>query len=247
MDKTERLAEFITSSKKICVFTGAGISCASGIPDFRSADGLYNQPSGTTYQPEEIISHSFFYAHTAEFYDFYRKKMIFRDAKPNKAHLFFARLQDVPGKEVSVVTQNIDGLHQKAGSKKIFELHGSVERNYCTDCHRFYTLDDILNGVDVPKCSACGGIVKPDVVLYEEPLDEDIVSGAIDSIYNADCVIVVGTSLTVYPAASFLRYYRGKKLVLINKQATSYDSVADLVFNEDIISVVERLERILGI
>ena len=246
MDKTEKLAEYIKDSKRIVVFTGAGISCASGIPDFRSENGLYNQSSGTIYRPEEIISHSFFYAHTKEFYDFYRNKMIFPDAKPNKAHVFFAKLQEMPGKDVSVVTQNIDGLHQKGGSKKVYELHGSVERNYCTGCNRFYGLDRIMKP-GLPKCDHCGDIIKPDVVLYEEPLDETVVTGAVNALHNADLVIVIGTSLTVYPAASFLRYYNGNKLVLINKQATTYDSDADLVFNEDVIDVVTRLEKILQI
>lgn len=245
MDAYNKLVDFIKKSNKITVFTGAGISCASGIPDFRSENGIYNQKYDSLYRPEEIISHTFFLKHTKEFYDFYCNKMIFPNAKPNKAHLFFARLQDIPGKEVSVVTQNIDGLHQKGGSKIVYELHGSVERNYCTSCNRFYSLDAILKAESVPKCTVCGEVVKPDVVLYEEPLDEGVWKKAVKAISDSDCMIIVGTSLTVYPAASFVRYYNGNKLVLINKQRTDYDSVADLVINEDVVSVVEQVEKML--
>ena len=245
MDAYKQLADYIKESKKITVFTGAGISCASGIPDFRSENGIYNQNYDSVFRPEEIISHSFFMKNTADFYDFYRKKMIFPSAKPNKAHLFFARLQNLSGKEISVVTQNIDDLHQKAGSKTVFELHGSVERNYCMSCHRFYGLDTILRAEPIPRCPVCGEVIKPDVVLYEEPLDEKVWKGAVKVISESDCMIIVGTSLTVYPAASFVRYYSGNKLVLINKQHTDYDSVADLVINEDVVSVVEQVQKLL--
>ncbi len=237
-----QLADFISESKKLVVFTGAGISCASGIPDFRSENGLYNSPSGYSYRPEEIISHSFFMHNPSIFYKFYREKMIYRDAKPNLAHLFFADLQKT--KDVSVVTQNIDGLHQLAGSKKVYELHGSVLRNYCMDCNRFYSLDDLPKD-GIPHCTdkMCNGIIKPDVVLYEESLDQSVIEGALRVISAADCLIIVGTSLTVYPAASFVSYYRGNKMVLINKQATSYDRAANLVINEDIVSVIRNLSE----
>ncbi len=244
MSKIEKFCSFITESKKICVFTGAGISCASGIPDFRSADGLYNQSSGTSYRPEEIISHHFFLKYTKEFYSFYRSKMLYPNAKPNKAHLFFALLQK--DKDVTVVTQNIDGLHQMAGSKRVLELHGSVLRNYCMDCNRFYSIDKVIQNEPIPICPSCGGIIKPDVVLYEEPLDEEVINNSIAAISEADCLIIIGTSLTVYPAASFVRFYRGSKLVLINKQATQYDSRADLVFNEDVIDVVMESTQLLN-
>lgn len=245
MDVYSKLADFIKSSKKITVFTGAGISCASGIPDFRSEDGVYNQKNDSSYRPEEIISHSFFLNHTKEFYDFYRKKLVYPNAKPNKAHLFFAKLESLSDKQITVVTQNIDGLHQKGGNKIVYELHGAAERNYCTSCNRFYGLDAILKTDSVPKCTVCGGIIKPDVVLYEEPLDESTWKKAVNAISDSDCMIIVGTSLTVYPAASFVQYYTGKKLVLINKQRTDFDPIANLVINEDVISVVEKIESVL--
>lgn len=239
MNKTELLKKFITESKNIVFFTGAGISCASGIPDFRSEKGLYNQSSGSSYAPEEIISHSFFMRHTEEFFDFYFKKMIYPSAEPNLAHLFIAKMEKE--KNVTVITQNIDGLHTAAGSKNVLELHGSVYRNYCMDCNRFYGLNDILQE-KVPHCKICGGIIKPDVVLYEEGLDENTIIKSIKAIQNADCLIVIGTSLTVYPAASFIRYYRGNKMVLINKQATSFDDQVDLVINEDVVKVFSEIE-----
>ena len=238
-DKYTLLKSLIEQSKHIVVFTGAGISVPSGIPDFRSANGLYNQSSGISYSPEEIISHSFFYAHTEEFYDFYKKKMCYVNAKPNLAHIYFGKLSET--KDVAVVTQNIDGLHQAGGSKEVYELHGSIHRNYCTHCHKFYSLEDILKKDGIPYCDSCHSIIKPDVVLYEEGLDELVIQGALQKISNADLLIVVGTSLVVYPAASFIRYFRGKYLVLINKSKTQYDSQADLIFNEDVIDVIKKI------
>lgn len=243
MDNYNQLKNYIKNAWKICVFTGAGISCPSGIPDFRSADGLYNQDGMGHYSPEQIISHSFFVSHTDMFYQFYKDKMIYENAKPNLAHEFFAELER-NGKDVSVVTQNIDGLHQAAGSSKVYELHGSVHRNFCTKCNEFYGLDYIIGSDGVPHCSKCGAVIKPDVVLYEEQLDNDTVNGAVEAISNSDLLIVVGTSLTVYPAASFIRYFNGEKTVLINKSETQYDNIADLCFNEDIIKVIEKIKGV---
>lgn len=242
MDEIARLAEIIKDSKSICVFTGAGISCPSGIPDFRSSNGLYNREYGYDYSPEEIISHSFFVEKPELFYEFYKSAMLYPDAKPNDAHRFLAKLEE-KGKKVSVVTQNIDSLHQKAGSKNVIELHGSVERNYCVKCKRAFSLDYIVNQSGIPYCDKCGGIIKPDVVLYEEPLDNNTVERAISAIERADTVIVVGTSLVVYPAASYLRFYQGNNLVLINKSKTSYDSLAAVAINDDVVSVVRELEK----
>ena len=235
-----QLKAFIESAEKICVFTGAGISCPSGIPDFRSADGLYNEKTKWNYPPEEIISHTFFMEHTDMFYEFYKSKMIYPGAKPNAAHIYFAELEKT-GKKVSVVTQNIDGLHQAAGSSEVIELHGSVHRNYCTKCGKFYDAKAIVSDEGVPYCS-CGGIIKPDVVLYEEPLDEKSVMQAAKVISEADLLIIVGTSLAVYPAASYIRYFRGDKMVLINKTSTSYDGMADLAIYDDVINVVNGLK-----
>lgn len=238
MTDIEKLSKMIEESENIVVFTGAGISCPSGIPDFRSADGLYND-KGYNYPPEQIISHSFFERHTEMFYEFYRSKMLYPLAVPNAAHRFFAELES-KGKHVTVITQNIDGLHQLGGSKNVIELHGSVQRNYCMNCGKFYNLDDITKLDNVPRCE-CGGVIKPDVVLYEESLNEADINRAVYALSKADMVIVVGTSLVVYPAASFLRYYNGNKLVLINKSATSYDSQASLCFNCDVIDVVKKI------
>lgn len=243
MYKYQELKQYIEKAEYICVFTGAGISCPSGIPDFRSADGLYNQDGMGHYSPEQIISHSFFVSHIDMFYDFYKDKMIYETAKPNSAHIFFADLEK-KGKQVSIVTQNIDGLHQAAGSTKVFELHGSIHRNYCTNCGEFYNLSYIVDSKGVPKCLKCGAVIKPDVVLYEEPLDEKEINGAVEAISNSDLLIVVGTSLTVYPAASFIRYFHGEKTVLINKSETQYDNIADLCFNEDIIKVIEKIKGV---
>ncbi len=236
MNKYEQLKNIINESKSIVIFSGAGISVPSGIPDFRSSNGLYTEEFGQ-YSPEEIISHSFFIKNPTLFYKFYGSKMVYREAKPNLAHLCFAKMPNVK----AVVTQNIDGLHQMAGSKNVLELHGSVHRNYCMKCHKFYPLKEI--DVNKPCYCDCGGMIKPDVVLYEEPLDEEIVYKAIEAISKADTLIVVGTSLVVYPAASYLRYFRGKHLILINKSSTSYDSLAELVFNEDVIEVMKQIEK----
>lgn len=242
MDAIKQLQQVIDGSKNICVFTGAGISCPSGIPDFRSADGLYNRESGYCYSPEEIISHSFFVSQPDIFYDFYQSAMLYPEAKPNAAHRFFACLEE-KGKSVTVVTQNIDGLHQAAGSSKVIELHGSVHRNNCTKCGKFFSLDAVANSVGVPHCDECGGIIKPDVVLYEEPLKSDDIYRAVNAIEKADTMIVVGTSLAVYPAASYIRYFSGDNLVLINKSRTQYDGMATLAIHDDIIEVVRQLEK----
>ena len=221
----------IEDSDNIVFFGGAGVSTESGIPDFRSVDGLYNQKY--KYPPETIISHSFYRRNPEEFYRFYKDKMIFADAKPNKAHIKLAELEK-QGKLKAVITQNIDGLHQMAGSRNVIELHGSVHRNYCEKCHAFYDLDYIVNSDGVPKCEKCGGTVKPDVVLYEEALDEDNMSRALQYISEADTMIIGGTSLVVYPAAGLIRYFRGRKLVVINMSPTQSDSNADLLIADKI-------------
>ena len=213
MTETEKLKQWIEESGNVVFFGGAGVSTESGIPDFRSQDGLYSQQY--QYPPEMIISHSFYLKNPEEFYRFYKNKMIFPDAKPNAAHLALARLEQ-QGKVKAVITQNIDGLHQKAGSRNVLELHGSVYRNFCTRCGRAYGLDAVLQAEGVPHCS-CGGIIKPDVVLYEEGLDSDVLQKAVFYIRHADVLIIGGTSLTVYPAAGLIDYYRGNRLVLINK------------------------------
>ncbi len=230
MTQTEQLQEWIDGSDNIVFFGGAGVSTESNIPDFRSADGLYNQEYD--YPPETIISHSFFMRNPEEFYRFYRNKMIFEDAEPNDAHIALANLEKM-GKLKAVITQNIDGLHQKAGSKEVLELHGSVLRNNCMKCGKFYSLKDILAEPGVPKCS-CGGTIKPDVVLYEEGLDSYVLEKAISYIRNADVLIIGGTSLAVYPAAGLIDYYRGDKLVLINKSKTSRNANANLEINDSI-------------
>ena len=226
----EDLKKVIEDSSSIVFFGGAGVSTESGIPDFRSVDGLYNQKY--KYPPETILSHSFFMTRPKDFYDFYRDKMICTSAKPNKAHYALARLEE-QGKLRAVVTQNIDGLHQLAGSRTVYELHGSVLRNYCMKCHKFYDLSAVTESTDIPKCK-CGGIIKPDVVLYEEGLDDKTVSAAVHAIAKADVLIIGGTSLNVYPAAGFLRYFDGSKIVLINKSPTSYDKEADIVIRDPI-------------
>ena len=237
MDKLSTLRNWISESKKIVFFGGAGVSTESGIPDFRSVDGLYHQKFD--YPPETILSHSFFFSHTDYFYKFYREKMLVTDIEPNRAHAALAKLEQ-QGKLSAVVTQNIDGLHQKAGSKTVYELHGSVHRNYCRKCRKFYSAGDLM-GLDlVPKC-ACGDIIKPDVVLYEESLDDACVMGAVNAMAEADLLIVGGTSLTVYPAAGLLRYYGGSRLVLINRDETPYDHEADLVFRESIGEVLSAV------
>ena len=230
MDETAALQKWIEESSNIVFFGGAGVSTESGIPDFRSTDGLYNQQYD--YPPETIISHSFYVKKPKEFYRFYKNKMLFPEAKPNRAHMALAKLER-EGKVKAVVTQNIDGLHQAAGSREVLELHGAVHRNYCTRCGRFYSLDDILKADGVPVCD-CGGVIKPDVVLYEEGLDQDVIQRSVEYISRADVLIIGGTSLTVYPAAGLIDYYRGSKLVLINKSVTSRDGQADLVICDSI-------------
>lgn len=231
------LQEIVNDSESIVFFGGAGVSTESGIPDFRSVDGLYHQKF--KYPPEEMLSHSFFVRHTDEFYDFYRAKMLCLDAKPNAAHYKLAELEE-KGKLRSVVTQNIDGLHTAAGSKTVRELHGSVLRNYCTKCGKFYPVETIVESKGIPKCD-CGGIIKPDVVLYEEGLDDATVTAAVDDISKCDTLIIAGTSLTVYPAAGMVRYFRGKHLVLINRDPTPMDSSCDLVIHD---KVGETLSKI---
>lgn len=233
-----KLQDFISNSQNIVFFGGAGVSTESGIPDFRSVDGLYNQTY--KYPPETILSHQFFMDKTGEFYKFYKNKMLFLDAKPNKAHKKLAELEAL-GKLKAVITQNIDGLHQLAGSKNVLELHGSVHRNYCIKCHQFYDVKAVVNGAAIPKCT-CGGIIKPDVVLYGEGLDNDTMQQSVKAIVNADVLIIGGTSLGVYPAAGLIDYYRGNKLVLINKTSTPMDSRANLVINGSIGEVLGRLE-----
>ena len=240
MDTYEELKKIIDTSKNTVLFTGAGISCPSGIPDFRSADGLYNEKGGG-YSPEQIISHSFFVAHPKEFYEFYKSKMVYPKAKPNAAHRYFAKLEE-EGKLSAIVTQNIDGLHQAAGSKNVLEFHGSVHRNHCMRCGKFFDVNYVMNSSGAPKCDNCGGPVKHDVVLYEEGIDADVFEKSVAAIENAQTVIVVGTSLAVYPAAGLLTGFRGENLVLVNKQATPFDRYATLVFNEDVVNVVKRLE-----
>lgn len=227
MEETyKQLQKWINESDNIVFFGGAGVSTESGIPDFRSVDGLYNQQYA--YPPETILSHSFFEKNPEEFYRFYHNKMLFPNAKPNAAHLKLAELERA-GKLKAVVTQNIDGLHQAAGSVNVYELHGSVHRNYCMKCRQFYDLDFMTKSEGVPRCPVCGGMIKPDVVLYEESLDQETIEAAVLAISRADMLIIGGTSLAVYPAAGLVRYYRGDKLTLINKSPTPYDKEADLV------------------
>jgi len=237
-EKIEQLQKWIDESDSIVFFGGAGVSTESGIPDFRSVDGLYNQKYD--WPPEEILSHTFFWRRTKEFYRFYRDKMLCLDAQPNAAHRKLAQLEKA-GKLRSVVTQNIDGLHQAAGSKRVWELHGSVLRNYCTDCGKPCNAQDILNSEGVPKCT-CGGVFKPDVVLYEEQLNGDTVAGAVRDISKAEMLIVAGTSLTVYPAAGLVNYYAGERLVLINKSPTSYDCKADLLIEGAVGEILGQIE-----
>lgn len=238
MDQIAKLQQMIDESHSIVFFGGAGVSTESGIPDFRSVDGLYHQKYD--YPPETILSHTFYRNKTDEFYRFYKDKMLCLDAKPNAAHLKLAELETA-GKLTAVITQNIDGLHQAAGSKKVYELHGSVLRNYCENCGGFFGAEYILNADGVPKCS-CGGEIKPDVVLYEEGLDNQVLSGAIKAISEADMLIIGGTSLVVYPAAGLIDYYQGNKLVLINKAPTSRDSMADLVISGAIGEVLSQIK-----
>ena len=237
MTNLQQLKQWINESKSAVFFGGAGVSTESGIPDFRSVDGLYSQKFD--YPPEIIISHSFLERKPEYFFRFYREKMLPLGFEPNVTHKVLARLE-AEGHLAAVVTQNIDGLHQKAGSKRVFELHGSVLRNYCVKCGKFYRAEVVRDAKGIPLCD-CGGIIKPDVVLYEEPLDENVMAGAIAAIRKADLLIVGGTSLTVYPAAGLLHYYRGQRLVLINRDETPYDSYANLVFHESLGDIFSRL------
>lgn len=229
----EKLIKIIEKSNNIVFFGGAGVSTESQIPDFRSETGLYKTKKNQSYPPEVMLSHSFFMKHTDDFYEFYKDKMIYKDALPNAAHLALAKLEE-QGKLKAVITQNIDGLHQMAGSKNVLELHGSVHRNFCMNCNKFFDLDYILEQDSIPKCDNCGGIIKPDVVLYEEALDMDVLSSSMEYISQADVLIIGGTSLVVYPAAGLVDYFNGSKLVLINKELTNYDQKADIVVNESI-------------
>ena len=236
----EKLKELIDSHNNIVFFGGAGVSTESDIPDFRSATGLFSEKLNRNFSPEQLVSHTFFMRYPEDFFKFYKDKLTYQDAKPNNAHKALAKLEEI-GKLKAVVTQNIDGLHQMAGSKTVYELHGSVHRNYCTKCHKFFDLDSMLalDG-NIPHCDKCGGVVKPDVVLYEEGLDNATIEGAIRAISSADLLIIGGTSLVVYPAASFINYYRGKDMVLINKSSTGYDNEASLVINDAIGEVLKE-------
>ena len=236
LKEIEDLKNLINDSQNIVFFGGAGVSTESGIPDFRSQDGLYN--TQYKYPPETILSRSFFMSNPSEFYKFYRNKMVFLNAKPNPAHFALAKLEEI-GKLKAIVTQNIDGLHTMAGSKNVIELHGALRRNYCMDCKEPYTLELMLEAKDIPICR-CGGIIRPDVVLYEEALDESVIQNAVSSIINSDMLIIGGTSLMVYPAAAFIDYYKGNKLVLINMSSTPHDFKANLVIRNSIGEVLKE-------
>lgn len=240
----EKLSKILKNSNNIVFFGGAGVSTESNIPDFRSSNGLFNEKLNITFTPEQLVSHTFYIKYPEEFFRFYKSKLIYPEAKPNSGHLALAKLEEM-GKLKAIVTQNIDGLHQAAGSKNIFELHGSIHRNYCTKCHEFYDANFILESKGVPMCTKCGGAVKPDVVLYEEGLDDTVIRGAVDAISKADTLIIGGTSLIVYPAAGLINYFRGKNLVLINKSSTSADSKANLVINDSIGKVLSEALNLL--
>lgn len=235
-----KLQEMIDKAKRIVIMTGAGFSTASGIPDFRGADGLYTDTK-TVVPPETIISHHYFMEHPKEFYQYYYDKMVYQDALPNDGHIFVAELEK-RNKLQGVVAQNIDGLHQKAGSEKVYELHGSIMRNHCLKCHSFYSLEDILTLGKVPYCPKCGGLIKPDVTLYEEPLEEEVLSKAINAIVNSDLLIIAGSSMIVNPAASLPYYYRGMHMVIINLGATPLDSYASLVIKEKVEDVLKLIK-----
>lgn len=246
-NKINKLKEAIEKSNKIVVFSGAGLSVNSGIPDFRSSNGIYSELFKEKLSPEEIISHSFFEKYPKIFYEFYFSKMVYLEALPNEAHTYFSYLESL-GKVSAVITQNIDNLHQLAGSKNVIELHGSTNRNYCMRCGKSFNAKEAFdlykkNNSNLPICDKCGGLIKPDVVLYEENLNERDIYKAINEIENADMLIVVGTSLVVYPAASFIRYFKGKYLVLLNKSETSYDNLANIVIHDDIKKIVENLKK----
>lgn len=240
MSKINQLQEIINSSDNIVFFGGAGVSTESGIPDFRSESGIFNSLKKYGDTPERLVSHTYYQNHTEEFFNYYKKNLVFKDAKPNPAHKTLAKLEKV-GKLKTVITQNIDGLHQKAGSENVLELHGSIHRNYCQICGKEYSLDYIIEREGVPKCE-CGGIVKPDVVLYEEPLNNAVMSFAIDYISHADTLIIGGTSLVVYPAAGLINYFNGDNLVLINKSETPYDDIASLVINDAIGETLSQIK-----
>ncbi|MEG0611498.1 MAG: NAD-dependent protein deacylase [Clostridium sp.] len=242
--KVEQLAQIIEQSNNIVFFGGAGMSTESGIPDFRSANGLFNDKLNITFTPEQLVSHSFYIKYPELFFNFYKSKLIYPEAKPNAGHLALAKLEEM-GKLKAIVTQNIDGLHHAAGSKNVFELHGSVHRNYCIKCNAFYDANFILESVGVPTCTKCSGRVKPDVVLYEEGLDENTIRGAVNAISKADTLIIGGTSLVVYPAAGLINYFKGKNLVLINKSETSADYKADLVINDSIGKILSNVMNLL--
>ncbi|MBO4652962.1 MAG: NAD-dependent protein deacylase [Lachnospiraceae bacterium] len=243
-EQRQKLADLLRGSDNIVFFGGAGVSTASNIPDFRSANGLFHQKLHRTLSPEEMVSRTFYERYPEDFFDFYKKYLVYPEAEPNDCHKALAKLEQM-GKLKAVVTQNIDGLHQKAGSKVVYELHGSVLRNYCTRCHKFYGVDAILEADGVPRCE-CGGVIKPDVVLYEESLDDTVINKAVSAIAKADTLIIGGTSLIVYPAAGLIQYYRGRKLVLINKSVTQADSYAQLVIHDDIASVMKDAVDALG-
>jgi len=239
-EKIKELIQIVKDSKHITFFGGAGVSTESNIPDFRSENGLYQTSNGKGYPPETMLSHSFYRRYPEDFYTFYKEKMIYPDARPNTAHTALAKLEQM-GKLIAVITQNIDGLHQLAGSKRVYELHGSVLRNYCIKCHAFYDVEYIMASDGVPKCNKCGGTIKPDVVLYEEGLDDAMINGAVKAIMQADTLIIAGTSLVVQPAASLIHYFKGKHLILINKSSTPYDSKANLVIHEPIGKVLKQV------
>ncbi len=240
----DRLADVIADAQHMVAMTGAGISVPSGIPDFRSADGLYSTDFGK-FPSEQVLSRTFFDLYKAEFFDFYRSKMIYPSAKPNAAHILLAKLEE-EGVLSAVVTQNIDGLHQKAGSRNVLELHGTVHSNRCMKCGKHFSLDELLARGDIPRCD-CGGVIKPDVVLYEEALNGEVVSNAVDEINSADVMLIIGTSLQVYPAAGFVEYFHGDALAIINKDETDFDSLANFVIAEDCATVAEYLAKKLNI
>lgn len=245
MDDIARLAEVLEQSRSMVFFGGAGMSTESGIPDFRSAEGIYHQKLHRHFSPEEMVSHSFFVEHTEDFYDFYREHLLYPEARPNDGHRALAELERM-GKLTAVITQNVDGLHQLAGSKNVLELHGSVKRNFCMDCQAAYEMEHVAAGKGVLRCTRCGGIVKPDVVLYEEPLDSQVMEKAVQVIRSADTLLIGGTSLVVYPAAGLIKYFQGQNLVLINKSETKADEWADLVIHDAIGKVLKAAMDMLA-
>lgn len=238
-EKTAHLVRMLHESENIVFFGGAGVSTASNIPDFRSSEGIFSRKLKMQLTPEQLVSHTFYMRYPEEFYQFYKENLLYPQAKPNDCHIALAKLEQM-GKLKAVVTQNIDGLHQAAGSKAVYELHGSVLRNYCTKCGKFYPMEYVHDAEGVPHCENCGGTIKPDVVLYEEGLDQRILSGAVRAIAEADMLLIGGTSLVVYPAAGLIDYFNGKHLVLINKSVTAADDRAELVINEDIAKVMKE-------